>query len=196
MSTTDPRAVVVGAGLAGLTAALELGECVLVTRTALGDGASAWAQGGIAAALGPDDDAARHAADTVAVGGGLTDVEVARAIAADAAERIAWLEQHGVPFDRTGGALALGREAGHARHRIVHAAGDATGAAVMEQLTASVRARRDITVRSDTRALEILHDGRRVTGLLVVHGGRLEELSVGTLVLATGGLGRLYARTT
>jgi L-aspartate oxidase len=194
--SADHRAVVVGSGLAGLTAALELGNCTLVTRSALGDGASGWAQGGIAAAIGPDDDAAFHAADTIAVGGGLTDAEVARAVAADAAERIAWLEHHGVPFDRDGGALALGREAGHRQHRIVHAAGDATGAAVMERLTAAVVARADITVLADTRVLELRHDGRHVTGLTLARAGHVEELTTRTVVLATGGLGRLYARTT
>jgi L-aspartate oxidase len=192
----EHRAVIVGSGLAGLTAALELGDCTLVTRTALGDGASGWAQGGIAAAIGPDDDAAQHAADTVAVSGGLADAEVARVVAEHAPERIAWLARHGVPFDRDGATLALGREAGHRRHRIVHAAGDATGAAVMEQLVAALRARPDVTVLTDARALDLLHDGGRVTGLALVRHGRLEVLPTGTVILATGGLGRLYARTT
>lgn len=192
----EHHALVVGSGLAGLTAALELGDCTLVTRSQLGDGASGWAQGGIAAAVGPDDDAARHAADTVAVGGGLTDAVVARAVAAGAAERIAWLEQHGVPFDRDELGLALGREAGHQRHRIVHAAGDATGAAVMDRLTTAVLARSDITVLTHTRALELLHDGGRISGLLVLRDGEIEVLTSRTVVLATGGIGRLYSRTT
>ena len=194
----DHRTVVVGSGLAGLTVALELGGCTLVTRTALGDGASAWAQGGIAAAIGADDDPSLHAADTVAVSAGLADVEVARAVAAGAAERIGWLAALAVPFDRDrdGVALSLGREAGHRRRRIVHAAGDATGAAVMAQLRAAVEARDDITVVTDARAVDLLHDGGRVTGLAIERDGRLEVLTTRAVVLATGGLGHLYARTT
>jgi L-aspartate oxidase len=192
----DHRAVVVGSGLAGLTVALELGGCTLVTRTALGDGASAWAQGGIAAAIGADDDPSIHAADTVAVSAGLTDVEVARAVAEGAAERIGWLDALAVPFDRDGTRLALGQEAGHRRRRIVHAAGDATGAAVMRRLRAAVEARGDISVVTDARAVDLLHDGGRVTGLAIARGGRLEVLSTRAVVLATGGLGHLYARTT
>lgn len=192
----DHRAVVVGSGLAGLTVALELGHCSLVTRTALGDGASAWAQGGIAAAIGADDDPSIHAADTVAVSAGLCDAEVAQAVAAGAAERIDWLDALAVPFDRDGDDLALGREAGHRRRRIVHAAGDATGAAVMARLRAAVEARDDITVVTDARAVDLLHDGGRVTGLAIERGGRLEVLTTRAVVLATGGLGHLYARTT
>ncbi len=192
----DHRAVIVGSGLAGLTVALELGQCTLVTRTALGDGASAWAQGGIAAAIGADDDPSLHAEDTVAVSAGLADAGVARAVAADAAERLGWLEALSVPFDRAGGTLSLGREAGHSRHRIVHAAGDATGAAVMARLQAAVEARDDITVVTDARAVDLLHDGGRVTGLAIARGGRLEILTCRAVVVATGGLGRLYARTT
>jgi L-aspartate oxidase len=196
VSSGDHRAVVVGSGLAGLTVALELGGCTLVTRTALGDGASGWAQGGIAAAIGPDDDPAIHAADTVAVSAGLADAEVARVVAAGAAERIGWLDRLAVPFDRDGDTLALGREAGHRRHRIVHAAGDATGAAVMDHLRAAVADRDDITVLTDARALDLLHDGGRITGLAIEHRGRLEVLSTRAVVLATGGIGHLYARTT
>lgn len=193
---SDHRAVVVGSGLAGLTVALELGHCTLVTRTALGDGASGWAQGGIAAAIGPDDDPATHAADTVAVSAGLADAAVAHAVTAGAAERIRWLDALAVPFDRDGDDLALGREAGHRRHRIVHAAGDATGAAVMARLRAVVEARDDVTVLTDARAIDLLHDGGRVTGVAVERHGRLEVLRTRAVVLATGGLGHLYARTT
>jgi len=197
--TFEHRAVVVGSGLAGLTTALELGDCTLVTRGAIGDGASGWAQGGIAAALGVDDAPALHAADTSAVGGGLTDAEVARIVTEAAAERIDWLRALGVPFDRVGDTedapYSLGREAGHQRHRIVHAAGDATGAAVIAALRAAVATRDDITV-IDARALDLLHDDGHVTGLAVLHDGDIEILHTADVVLATGGFGWLYARTT
>ncbi|MEX2549581.1 MAG: L-aspartate oxidase [Nitriliruptoraceae bacterium] len=197
--TGEHRAVVVGSGLAGLTAALELGDCTLVTRGPVGDGASGWAQGGIAAALGTDDAPALHAADTSAVGGGLTDARVARIVTEAAAERIDWLRALGVPFDRVGNAddapFSLGREAGHQRHRIVHAAGDATGAAVIAALRAAVVTRDDITV-IDARALDLLHDGGHVTGLAIAHDDTVSVLRTDTIVLATGGFGWLYARTT
>jgi L-aspartate oxidase len=192
----DHRAIVVGGGLAGLSAALELGDCTLVTGAAIGTGASAWAQGGIAAALGPDDDPAAHAHDTVAVAGGLGDTEVARTVTAAAMDRIDWLARLGIRFDRDTDGYLLGREAGHGAHRIVHAAGDATGAQVMAGLTRAVAARPDITVLDRTRALDLHHDHGRVTGLTVVRDGRGELLTTDTLVLATGGFGHLFARTT
>src|SRR5690606_10538137 len=140
-------AVIVGSGIAGLSTALGLERCVLLTRGALGSGSSGHAQGGIAAALGADDEAGHHAADTLAVSGGLGDPHVALAVAAAAAERIRWLEGLGARFDRdAGGGLALGREAGHRTRRIVHAGGDATGAEVVRALTAAVAARPDIEV--------------------------------------------------
>ena len=192
----DHRAVIVGGGLAGLSAALELGDCTLVTGAAIGTGASAWAQGGIAAALGRDDDPAAHARDTVAVAGGLGDREVARIVTAAALERIDWLDRLGVRFDRDTDGYRLGREAGHGAHRIVHAAGDATGAEVMAGLTRAVAARPDITVLDRTRALDLHHEHGRVTGIVVARDGRTELLTSAQVVLATGGFGHLFARTT
>ncbi len=195
------RAVVVGSGIAGLTAALELGDCAVVTKTRLGEGASRWAQGGIAAALGPDDDPARHAADTLAVAGGLADAEVVARLTAGAPDRIAWLQQLGASFDTErdgrGGGLALGREAGHARRRIVRAHGDATGAAVMRALVAAVKARPDVEVVQDTAVIDLLRAGERVVGVLTVDAsGRRRALLAPAVVLATGGIGRVYAHTT
>ena len=192
----DHRAVIVGGGLAGLSAALELGDCTLVTGGVIGAGASAWAQGGIAAALGPDDDPAAHARDTVTVAGGLGDTEVARTVTAAAMERVAWLDRLGIRFDRDGAGYRLGREAGHRAHRIVHAAGDATGAQVMAGLVRAMAARPDITVLQGTRALDLHHDHGRLTGVTVVGERGHEVLSTSALVLATGGFGHLFARTT
>lgn len=204
------RAVVVGSGIAGLTAALELGECTVVTKTRLGEGASRWAQGGIAAALGPGDDPGQHAADTLTVAGGLADPEVVARLTAAAPDRIVWLQELGAGFDVDhSGRLVLGREAGHGRRRIVKARGDATGAAVMQALVAAVRARPDIAVLEDTEAIDLLRAGERVVGVLArprsagSGGGSPAGSGAGevallapAVVLATGGIGRAWAHTT
>ena len=198
IATRRARVVVVGTGIAGLTTALELGDCTVIGAAELGDGASRWAQGGIAAALGPGDDAADHAADTCAVAGGLADAAIAGVVAGAAADRIAWLESLGATFDRAAaGGLVLGREAGHRAHRIVHARGDATGAAVMAALTAAVRARGDIEVLEHTRAVDLIRGGHHVVGV-VLHdpAGSPHAVFADAVVLATGGIGRLYSRTT
>ena len=190
--------VVVGSGIAGLTAALAHGDCTVVSKTSVGDGSSRWAQGGIAAALGPDDAPSRHAADTLEVSGGLGDADVAALVTGAAPERVRWLAELGAAFD-TGpdGAFTLGREAGHDRRRIVHANGDATGAEVMRALVAAVRARPDIERLDDTLALDLLRDGPRIVGVLTrTPDGGLEAVLAPAVVLATGGLGQLYRHTT
>lgn len=191
------RAVVVGSGIAGLTVALELGDCTVVTGGELGDGASRWAQGGIAAALDVDDAPSLHAADTNAVAAELADRRVVELVAEGAPERIAWLERLGARFDRDAdGGLLLGREAGHRRDRIVHADGDATGAAVMRALAGAVTARDDIEVVAGSRAVDLIRAGDRVVGVLIDGPEGRRPLLADAVVLATGGLGRAYARTT
>jgi len=195
---TTPRAIVVGSGVAGLTTALALGDCIVVTKTELGDGSSVRAQGGIAAAIGGDDDPAWHAADTVAVAAGLADPDVAGLVTAHAPDRIAWLLGLGARFDRDpDGSLTLGREAGHRTHRIVHADGDATGAEVMRTLRTAVRHRPDIGVRQHTWAVDLVRQGDNVVGVLVItSNGDREMLLADAVVMATGGIGRVYAATT
>jgi L-aspartate oxidase len=192
------RAIVVGSGIAGLSAALGLDGCVVLTRGRLGSGSSGYAQGGIAAALGADDSATRHAADTVAVSGGIADAQIAEAVAAAAAGRIEWLQGLGACFDRDAqGALALGQEAGHSARRIVHAQGDATGAEVMRALTAAVRARPDIEVCEHHEFVDlIIRDGRVAGVLALVDGAERVAILAPAVVLATGGIGALYACTT
>lgn len=206
---TSTDAVVVGAGLAGLLTALGLaarGREVVVLAAAdapqRGLGTStALAQGGIAAAIGPDDDPALHCADTLAAGAGLTDPVVARHITAAAPAAVAELLRLGTDFDRdTGGRLRLGLEGAHRRHRIVHAHGDASGAEILRaviaaalaepriRLVGGVRVRR-VEVR-DGRATGVFHDGPSGQG---VSGGRI---AAATVVLATGGCGALFAHTT
>ncbi|CAN5387304.1 MAG: L-aspartate oxidase [Acidimicrobiia bacterium] len=195
---TTPRAVIIGSGIAGLSTALALGDCTVVTKTGLGDGSSRWAQGGVAAAIAADDDPHLHAVDTIAVSAGLTDPAVAELVTGAAPDRLAWLIDIGAEFDRTeDGSLLLGREAGHSRHRIVHANGDATGAELMRTLRAAVLARPDIEVREGTHAVDLLRSGRTVAGLSVrTADGDDEPILAPAVVLATGGIGGLYAHTT
>lgn len=191
-------AVVVGGGIAGLATALSLDGCILVANEAIGGGASALAQGGIAAALGGGDSPARHAADTIRVSAELADPEIVALVTAAAADRIAWLQALGVAFDRaSSGALALGREAGHDHHRIVHAGGDRTGAAVMSALRAAVSRRGDIRVLERFELIDLISSGGRATGALLedAAGLRLAVLAP-HVVLATGGIGGCFDRTT
>ncbi len=190
--------VVVGSGVAGLTAALGLGDAVVLTKSALGAGSTGWAQGGIAAAVSAGDRPAAHAADTVRVAGGLAVGDVAELVTAAAPDRIRWLVELGARFDRTrDGSLSLGREAGHSRRRIVHADGDATGAELIRVLRDAVRSRPDIEVIEHALAVDLLRAGARIAGVVTIDadGGRTAWMT-GSLVLSTGGIGRLYARTT
>ncbi|HEX6199517.1 MAG TPA: FAD-binding protein, partial [Thermoanaerobaculia bacterium] len=198
-------AIVVGSGAAGLTAALELGPArvAVLTKGRLGTGgSSAAAQGGIAAAVGPGDTPALHAADTLAAGAGLSDPAMADLLTQEGPGRVMRLLALGAEFDRRPtGALSLGREAAHGRRRVLHARGDATGAEVMRALAAQAARASHVTVLEDTFAWDLVTEGGpgggRVTGLTAV-GPRGERLLLRApaVVLATGGLGRLYARTT
>ncbi|HTV72266.1 MAG TPA: L-aspartate oxidase [Candidatus Acidoferrales bacterium] len=192
--------VVVGAGIAGLTAALDLAprRVVVLSKTALGAGAAtAWAQGGIAAAVGHDDSPELHAADTMAVAGGIADSHAVEVLTHEASERIADLVRFGADFDRAAdGEFVLGREGAHGRRRILHAGGDATGRALLDALVGAVQITPSIQVVEGAIALELLrHDGRVVGILADVEGERI-AYTAPAVVLATGGIGALYARTT
>ncbi len=190
--------VVVGSGIAGLSAALAHGDCIVISKSGLGEGSSRWAQGGIAAAIGDDDRPALHAADTDRVAGGIGNREVASIVTRAAPDRIRWLTSLGADFDTGGDARALlGQEAGHSRRRIVHARGDATGAEVMRTLVRAVSERPDIRRLDDTFVLDLLrHDGRVVGVLACTGDGERVAVVAPSVVLATGGLGRLYEKTT
>ena len=190
------RTIVVGAGIAGLTTALTLSNCVVLTRP--GFGSSELAQGGIAAAVGEHDTPPAHAADTLAVAAGIAEDHVAATITAEAPERIRWLQDLGARFDRDAdGRLALGREAGHRRRRIVHADGDATGAEVMRTLTAAVQRRADITVLEGWDLVDLLRTDDGVAGVVALDpAGSAIALAASAVVLATGGIGAAYLHTT
>ncbi len=193
-------AIVVGAGLAGMMTALELRplRVALVSYGALGQStSSAWAQGGIAAAVGDDDSPALHAADTVAAGAGLVERIVAARLAADAPHAIERIASLGVRFDVDQDAhYALGREGAHSRRRILRAGGDATGAELVRAIAAAVRASSSIEAIEDATALDVALSGDRVCGLFVRVAGDVVLLRAPSVILATGGLGGLYRFTT
>ena len=203
MTSLDNDILIIGAGVAGLFAALKLAPrpVAVVTARALGKGgASGWAQGGIAAAVSADDSPALHLQDTLAAGAGLVETEAARILCTEGPARIEDLTMYGVPFDRTDdGGLKVGREAAHTRDRIVHASGDQAGAAIMAALIARARASDHITILERMVVEDLLTDPNgAVAGALVLNVERLERLIMpaAATVLATGGIGGLYAVTT
>ena len=202
----EPEVIVIGSGVAGLSVALGLSghrRVLLVTAGALGAGSTPWAQGGIAAAVGPDDDPRRHAADTQTAGAGACAGPAVRAVTGDAPDRLHALLSLGARFDRdAAGGLALTREGGHRRRRVAHAGGDATGAEVSRTLVAALSAAA-IPVLEHTAVVDLLvacgwSGERQVTGVVVqpAAGGARRTLPARAVVLATGGIGGLYATTT
>jgi L-aspartate oxidase len=192
--------VVVGAGAAGLSVALGLGgrRVDLVAKGALGrTGNSPWAQGGIAGAVGPGDTPALHAADTLAVAGELGDPSAIARLTSEGPDRLAQLLALGARFDRDAtGQLDLAREAAHSRARVLHAR-DATGAEVVRTLGASLPEQSGLSTFEHACVLELVLDGGRVGGVLARHAdGALVLHRSRAVVLATGGIGQLFARTT
>lgn len=192
--------LIIGAGIAGLSVAIRMSPqpVTVLTGAPLGEGAAtAWAQGGIAAALGADDSPQNHAQDTVVAGAGCVDADVALRVARQAPAQIEWLEKCGLSFDRDAhGHVLLGREAAHSHNRIVHAGGDSTGAAVMQTLIAKAKATPSITLRSGWRALDLHVVDNQVRGVFIANGTTQEFFPTPKVVLATGGVGQLYAYTT
>ncbi|HEY9016690.1 MAG TPA: L-aspartate oxidase [Gemmatimonadales bacterium] len=200
MPTHPP--VIVGTGIAGLWTAWRLASegipAVLLTKETLADSASAWAQGGIAVALGPGDSPGQHAADTLAASDGLADPEAVRILTNEGPDRIYELLALGAVFDRgPDGKLGLALEAAHTRPRIIHAGGDRTGAALISCLAQVIRQHPDIELLEHTEVTELLVQDGKVAGVTVLPlGGVTRTLASSAVVLATGGVGQLYAVTT
>jgi L-aspartate oxidase len=199
MPTSD--ILIVGGGLAGLFCALKLAprRVTIIATAPLGDGASsAWAQGGIAAALSEGDTPEKHMQDTLAAGAGICDRDIVLGMTREASARIEDLLSFGVPFDKDlEGRLMQSREAAHSERRIVRVRGDMAGKAIMEALIARVRATPSIEVIENRTAEELLTHHGRVIGVVVRDGeGRREKIAAGSTVLATGGIGHIYRVTT
>jgi L-aspartate oxidase len=190
--------LVIGGGAAGLAAALQAADqadVILLSRTTLLENNSAWAQGGIAAALDADDSPLAHVEDTLIAGAGLSDQAAVQALAAAAPALMRELAALGVPFEQSGAAFALGLEGGHSRRRIVHV-GDATGWALTSALTERVRAHPRIQVLEGYQAVDLLDAGGRCIGALARDSaGAWHRFVAGATILATGGAGALFGLT-
>jgi L-aspartate oxidase len=208
--TTTADVIVVGSGIAGLTTALRLrrrvARVLLVTKTVLDEGSTAWAQGGIAAVMSPEDSPAEHIHDTLVAGVGLCDVEAVETLVREGTDAVWDLIALGAEFDRgDSGGLSLTREGGHHRDRILHAGGDATGREISRALIAALNRVRDdpgIEVIEHALVVDLLTDAtQRVCGvtLHVIGEGQVDGVGAAqarAVVLATGGLGQIYASTT
>ena len=196
----DYALIVIGSGISGLFVALEarhLGPVLVLTKGSIDDCNTRWAQGGIAAAVGPLDSPEQHLADTISAGAGLVNEEAARVLCYEAPARIRDLVTYGVAFDSLDGEVALGREAAHGRSRVLHAGGDRTGAEIETALSAAAMDP-SITILDHTLATRLLAANGTVTGVEVValQSGATEAYVAPTVVLATGGAGQLYSHTT
>lgn len=203
-STIGVRAydvVVIGAGVAGLAFSLALPEgwnVALLTKGVLGESNTRYAQGGISAAIGPDDSTRLHEEDTLIAGAGLCDPEAVRALVDGAPAAVDRLLAIGTKFDRSlqTGEILLGREAAHSRHRVLHAGGDATGAEVERALVAAARSHPDIDVLDHAYALDLIVQDGRAKGIVAELGnGERTVFAAPWIVMAAGGAGQLWAVT-
>src|SRR5918995_6970973 len=205
--TARADVVIIGSGIAGLTTALRLREHVdkvlVVTKDVLNAGSTQWAQGGIAAALSPEDTPEEHEVDTLVAGAGACDRDAVRVLVTEGPAAVHELIALGTKFDHDAdGELSLTREGGHHRDRIAHAGGDATGAEIQRALIAAVEAAPDIEVVEHALAVDLLlDDAGAVAGLTLHVMGEGQIDGVGAVhcravVLASGGLGQVFSQTT
>jgi L-aspartate oxidase len=193
------RVIVVGSGIAGLVAALRAAdhhEVTIVTKAAIAEGSTRYAQGGIAAAVFSDDSVASHVADTLRAGAGLNVLAAVEALCGDGPQRVRELLALGVAFDRDGTGLARGLEAAHSSARVLHAGGDATGAEIERALASAIRDA-GIRVVPDAFLRDVLVSDRATSGVALRLGDGSEAVvDADAVILATGGWGQLYAHTT
>jgi L-aspartate oxidase len=192
--------LVIGAGVAGLRAAVELagaGTVLVLAKREVTESNTQWAQGGIAAALSDEDEISLHLQDTLHAGDGLCNPEAAKVLVEDAPERIDELIQWGTEFDRQGTKLTFGREGAHSRNRILHAHGDSTGREILRALYAKSKTLKNISVREFEFSTDLIVEDGRVCGIdLINERGEKQQMSASAVLLATGGMGQLYRNTT
>lgn len=193
--------LVIGSGLAGLyaaAAAAEHGRVALLTKSSVRQSSSWWAQGGIAAAIDPDDSAFLHFDDTIAAGRGLCRRAAVEILVGEGVERVRELMRWGMKFDEGHMGLALGLEGGHSKRRILHAAGNATGQAVTQFLLERVLAHANITLFENTTVAELVVADNRCLGCMAFYQDQFEPwlFTARATILATGGAAGNYARTT
>ena len=192
--------LVIGAGVAGLRAAIELapaGRVVVLAKREVTDSATQFAQGGIAAALSDEDEIGLHLQDTLNAGDGLCNPQAVKVLVEEGPPRIEELIQWGTEFDRDGTKLAFGREGAHSRNRILHAHGDSTGREILRALYAKAKTLRSITICEFEFSTDLTLEDGRVHGIrLINENGEAGTIAASAVLLATGGLGQLYRNTT
>jgi L-aspartate oxidase len=192
--------LVIGAGIAGLRAAIDLapaGRVMVLVKREIADSSTQFAQGGIAAALSDEDEISLHLQDTLSAGDGLCNPEAAKVLVEDAPERIEELIAWGTKFDREGTKLTFGREGAHSRNRILHAHGDSTGREIQRALYAKAKTLSEISIREFEFSTDLVMENGRVAGVRVIddHGVH-STIHASAVLLATGGMGQLYVNTT
>src|SRR5262245_48652129 len=191
--------LVIGGGLAGLRAALEVSapiDVLVVTKDSLDESSSAYAQGGIAGVLDPEDQFESHIEDTIEAGKGLCEREVVEMVVREAPQHIMRLAEWGTNFDRTGDKLDLTREGGHSFRRIVHALGDATGREVMRAVIQRARTARNVRIWERAFTVDLLVTEHCCRGALIFHPDHGKTLVwAKQTILSTGGAGQLYRET-
>ncbi|HXC44361.1 MAG TPA: L-aspartate oxidase [Candidatus Dormibacteraeota bacterium] len=192
--------VVIGAGVAGLRAAIELsdaGRVLVLAKKEVTNSNTQFAQGGIAAALSDEDEVSLHLQDTLIAGDGLCNPDAVKTLVEEGPERIEELIAWGTQFDRSGTKLVFGREGAHSRNRILHSQGDSTGREILRALYAKAQTVKSISVREFEFSTGLQAEGRRVDGVTLINEkGMPEEMSCSAVLLATGGMGQLYRNTT
>ncbi|MCX6634715.1 MAG: FAD-dependent oxidoreductase, partial [Acidobacteria bacterium] len=193
--------LVVGAGVAGLRAAIELAEAgrvLVVAKDSLQESSSEYAQGGIAVALSDDDEVSLHERDTLAAGDGLCDREAVRTLVREGPAAIEQLIEWGAEFDREGARLVFAREGAHSRNRVLHAHGDSTGREISRALYHKAASLERIEFRSFAAVTDLLVAGGEVAGAVACDASARHAVAIGAsaVLLATGGLGCVYLETT
>jgi L-aspartate oxidase len=193
--------IVVGSGVAGLRAAIELSgaaSVLVLAKSDLSDSATAWAQGGIAVALSDEDEISLHEQDTIEAGAGLCRPEAVALLVEEGPKYITQLIEWGTEFDRAGTKLAFTREAAHSRSRILHAHGDSTGREISRALLARAHGIPHLHLRPHAFTTELIVESQRAQGVRFVDelDGSIHEVVAGAVLLATGGVGRIYRETT